>query len=377
MKFSRVADVFLAIADESSRTKMTELIAELLREATAEEAQLISYLCLGLLRAPYKGNQFNIAEKSMVKILADIYKQDHDVYKKLVKTIGGVGVAVLQGEWPYEEEGLTLQEVYGQLEELMAISGTGSQEEKAAFLSRLLAKVGSSAASVIVRIVVGTMRLGFSDMTLLDALSWSVTGDKSLKKTLESAYNMQADIGNIAYLLKSEGIEAIKKVEPKLGIPIRLAAAERAASPQAIIDKIGPCDSQPKLDGFRLQIHIDNTGSTPKIWFFSRNLLNMSAMFPDLQEALASVKATTLVVEGEAIVYDEETERFLLFQETVKRRRKHDIKEMAESLPLRLYLFDILYLNGEPVLEEGHEQRRALLMNLFGHYPNNVVHVIA
>ena len=377
MRFSQVADAFLAIAEESSRTKMTELLATLLGEATPEETQLISYLSLGLLRAPYKGNQFNIAEKSMIKILADIQKQDLDTYKKLVKTIGGVGVAVLAGDWPHEETGLTIEQVYRQLEELMAISGTGSQEEKAAFLAKLLSQVGSASASVIVRIVVGTMRLGFSDMTLLDALSWMVTGDKSLKKTLEAAYNMQADIGKIAYILKDEGIEAVKQVEPTLGIPIRLAAAERAASPQAIIDKIGPCDSQPKLDGFRLQIHIDKTGSTPKIWFFSRNLLNMSAMFPDLQLALEPVKATTLVVEGEAIVYDEETERFLPFQETVKRRRKHDIEAMAESLPLRLYLFDILYVNGEPVLEEGHEQRRALLLNLFGHFPNNIVHVIA
>ena len=113
------------------------------------------------------------------------------------------------------------------------------------------------------------------------------------------------------------------------------------------------------------------------MWFFSRNLLDMSPMFPDLKKALEPVKATTLIVEGEAIVYDEETERFLPFQETVKRKRKHGIEEVAESLPLRLYLFDILYLNGQPVLDLGHEQRRGLLMNLFGVYPNETVQVIA
>jgi DNA ligase 1 len=378
MKFSSVANAFLAIADESSRTKMTELIAELLRQATPEEAQLISYLSLGLLRAPYKGNQFNIAEKTMVKILADINKQDQASYNTFVKKVGGVGAAVLEGgPWPYEEQEPTLEQVYRKLEELMAILGTGSQEEKAAFLTKLLSQVGPASASVIVRIVVGTMRLGFSDMTLLDALSWMVTGDKSLKNTLESAYNLHADIGEIAYILKKNGIEAIKQVEPTLGIPIRLAAAERAESPRAIIDKIGHCVAQPKLDGFRLQIHIDKTGSQPKFWFFSRNLLNMSDMFPDLLKALEPVKATSLVIEGEAIVYDEETETFLPFQETVKRRRKHDIEEMAQSLPLRLFLFDILYLNGKPVLEEGHEQRRELLLNIFGRYPTDVVQVIA
>ncbi len=376
MKFSQVADSFLAIAHESSRNKMTELLADLLGSATAEDAQLITYLSLGLLRAPYKGNQFNIAEKSMMKILADLQKQDHASYKKYVQSVGDVGAAILEGDWPYQEQGLSVQQVYTHLEQLMALSGTGSQEEKAVFLAELLSQVGPESASVIVRIVVGTMRLGFSDMTLLDALSWMATGDKSLKKTLEAAYNMQADIGKIAYILKSQGIEAVKRVEPTLGIPIRLAAAERAASPQAILDKIGPCVSQPKLDGFRLQIHIDKTDSIPKMWFFSRNLLNMSDMFPDLQKALEPVPATTLVIEGEAIVYDELTERFLPFQETVKRRRKHDIASMAESLPLRLYVFDILYLNGKPVLSDDHEQRRALLENLFGKYPNDTVQVI-
>lgn len=112
------------------------------------------------------------------------------------------------------------------------------------------------------------------------------------------------------------------------------------------------------------------------MWFFSRNLLDMSPMFPDLTKALESVQATTLIVEGEAIVYDEETERFLPFQETVKRKRKHGIEEIAESLPLRLYLFDILYLNGQPVIDLGHEQRRALLINLFGKYSHETVQVI-
>jgi DNA ligase-1 len=376
MKFLSVSQAFLALEGESSRTAMTELLAALFKVATPHEAQLISYLTLGTLRAPYEGYQFNLAEKSMIKVIAQIKGVELADFTKLVKVHGDIGKALIESTWNYGDQGLSLEDVYTQLESIRALSGTGSHEEKAAALTRLITQMDAVSASFITRIVIGTMRLGLSDMTLLDGLSWMVTGDKSLKKILEQAYNMCADIGLIAYTLKKDGVDAVAALKPTLGIPIRLAAAERAESPRAIIERLGTCVAQPKLDGFRLQIHIKKTGSSVQMWFFSRNLLDMSPMFPDLTKALESIQATTLIVEGEAIVYDEETERFLPFQETVKRKRKHGIEEIAESLPLRLYLFDILYLNGQPLIELGHDQRRVLLINLFGNYPYETVQVI-
>ncbi len=103
---------------------------------------------------------------------------------------------------------------------------------------------------------------------------------------IEDAYNMCADIGCIAYVIKKDGIEGLKHVTITVGIPVRPAAAERLSSAQAIIDKLGTCAVQPKLDGFRVQVHIDNTHDQQHIHFFSRNLLEMSGMFPDLADAL-------------------------------------------------------------------------------------------
>ena len=371
MIFSRVSQMFERIAQEASRNVMTELLAELLSETSPQEAQQVSYLALGTLRAPYQPNQFNIAEKNMIKVLDQLFGKD---MKAIVKKAGDVGKVVRYEPWPYEDKGLTVSEVYERLSTLQAITGTGSQEEKAVYLTELLKEVDALSASYIIKIILGTMRLGFSDMTLIDALSWMVTGDKSLKKKIEHAYNMCADIGRIAYILKKEGISAVEKMKPTLGIPIRPAAAERAENPQAIIDKIGPCVAQPKLDGFRLQIHIDKKAG--KIWFFSRNLQDMSQMFPDLVEALQSVEVDSLIAEGEAIVYDEATQSFLPFQETVKRKRKHDIKEVAESLPLKLFLFDILYVNGESVMPKGHEERRDILLNYFDAGASEKINVI-
>ena len=376
MKFSSVAQAFLALGTEPSRNTMTKVLAELYLEASPREAQIISYLVLGTLRAPYKGNQFNFAEKSMLKALSRLFDEDLISFSKRVKEKGDIGLTLRESQWQHKDEGLTVQEVYNFLENIMALAGTGSQEEKATAVIKLLSQVDSVSASYIAKIITDTMRMGLSDMTILDALSWMVTGNKSLRKSIENGYNMCADIGLIAFTLKDKGIEAVQALEPILGIPLRLAAAERADSPKEIIERLGICVAQPKLDGFRLQIHIDKRGKDPQIWFYSRNLLDMSFMFPDLHKALQDVQAQSLIIEGEAIVYDEATESFLPFQETVKRKRKHDIEEVAQELPLQLHLFDLVYLNGEPVLEQGHEDRRALLLKLFNNYPSSIIQVI-
>jgi DNA ligase-1 len=161
-----------------------------------------------------------------------------------------------------------------------------------------------------------------------------------------------------------------------VGVPIRPAGAERLPSASDIVEKIGPCVAQPKLDGFRLQIHIDNTGNEPKIFFFSRHLVNMSYMFPDLKAAFEKCPFKSVIIEGEAIVYDPATDRFLPFQETAKRKRKHGIEEAVAEFPLRIYLFDLLYLDGVSYLHETHETRRAQLQDVVEQIQHSAVRLV-
>jgi DNA ligase-1 len=94
----------------------------------------------------------------------------------------------------------------------------------------------------------------------------------------------------------------------------------------------------------------------------------MSAMFPDLSEDVKHFDVTSLIVEGEALAYDEQTDSYLPFQETVKRRRKHGVEEMAAEMPLKLILFDILYLDGTSLLDEPHYKREKILSKLVKSY---------
>lgn len=377
MRFKELAQIFSEIEGTASRIGMTKLLAALFEKATPHETSIICYLSLGELYPPYKESQFNIAEKLMVPVLAKLLDLKEETIHKKEKMVGDLGTVVSEGSWKERDGALGIGEVYDELVAIQKIAGMGSQEEKGKALAHLLRAVDPLSAKYIVRIILGKLRLGFSDMTLVDALSWMERGDKSLRQELENAYNISVDIGLIARTLKEGGCNAIEKMKITVGIPIRPAAAERLPSAQAIFTKLGHCIAQPKLDGFRLQIHLDTTGKKSIIHFFSRNLKDMSAMFPDLVQELQKLDAKTLICEGEAIVYDPNTDQFLPFQETVKRKRKHGIEEVATELPLRLYMFDILYLNGHALLDKTHDERYAILQKVIPKRDNSSVQLIA
>jgi len=375
MKFKDVARDFEIIEQEPSRINMTKLLAQLMAQATAQEAEIICNLSLGQLHPPYIGTQFNIAEKSMIGIVAHMLDSTESAVKQHMKKVGDLGELVAGGSWKARDS-LTVMQVYEQLCAIEEIEGTGSQEAKATAVQDLLSSLDTVSAKYIVRIILGKLRLGFSEMTIIDALSWMSSGDKSLRTTIEHAFNICVDIGRIAATLKENGIKALQKQTIAIGIPIRPAAAERLKTAAAIIEKIGTCIAQPKLDGFRLQIHVDKTKKTPQVHFFSRNLLDMSAMFPDILPTFAALDVDTLICEGEAIGFDPNTGAFLPFQETVKRKRKHDIAQAAQDLPLQVFVFDLLYYNGQSFLDTPHDERYAQLGKLLKNADHTVINLI-
>lgn len=360
MKFSRIAQLFEKIQATSSRLDKTQLLAQVLRVMTPEQAQMMTYLSLGDLYSSYENLQFNIADKGLIEIIASLIGQNAAHVEQEYKIAGDLG-NVIQSGWKGHDQGLSINQVYDHLVTTAKITGNGSTELKLKNLVSLLEQLDDVSAKYVIRIITKSLRLGFSDMTLIDAFSWMEVGNKSLQDPIEYAYNVCADLGLVIFTLKTDGIAGVRKMTPLVGIPIRPAAAERLATPQEVIDKLGTCVAQPKLDGFRLQIHLDKRGLEPIVKFYSRNLIDMSAMFPDIVQDIIKLPVQTLICEGEAIGYQLETQTYLQFQETVKRKRKHNISQAAQDIPLHVYLFDLLYLNGQSMLESTHEQRRIAL----------------
>ena len=117
-------------------------------------------------------------------------------------------------------------------------------------------------------------------------------------------------------------------------------------------------DAQFKYDGFRVQLHKNGD----EVRMFSRNLEEMTHMFPELSAAVKKqIKAKTIILDSEALAYNPESEEFLPFQETTKRRRKYGIEEMAKSLPLKAFVFDILYKDGKGLLDLPLSKRMEIL----------------
>src|SRR5260221_1831277 len=249
--------------------------------------------------------------------------------------------------------------MFNVLIEIAKTSGEGTVEKKIKLLSDLLKKINAQSAKFVVRIPLGNLRLGIGDPTVLDALAKAKLGDKSQRHYLEGAYNRTSDLGLIAKTLWSAkspvaAVKSIEKLDVTVGKPIRSELCERLPNPQKVIEKMTTVDAQYKYDGFRVQIHKNND----TISMFSRNLENMTHMFPELIEgAKKQIKAHSAILDSEALAYNPESEEFLPFQETTKRRRKNNIEETALKLPLKAFVFDILYKNGKSLIDEPLEKR--------------------
>ncbi|MEK9206976.1 MAG: ATP-dependent DNA ligase, partial [Patescibacteria group bacterium] len=253
---------------------------------------------------------------------------------------------------------LAVSDVFEVLTQIAKTSGEGTVERRQSLLSELLKKLDSISAKHLVRVPLGNTRLGIGDPTILDALATAKLGDKSNRKLLEGAYNRTSDLGLIAKTLWEKGLPAVEKLEVRVGSPIRSELCERLPNPEKVIEKMKVVDVQYKYDGFRVQIHKEGQ----EVRMFSRNLEEMTHMFPELIKAtLEQVKADTVILDTEALAYNPESEEFLPFQETTKRRRKHGIEEAALKLPLKAFVFDILYKNGKQLLDEPLTKRMEIL----------------
>src|SRR3989344_4249149 len=357
MKFSEFATYLEKLEKTSSRNEITQILADLFKKTSQKEIDKVVYLVSGQLAPSYIGIDFNIAEKLMLRIIAKAFGQKLETVADQFKKMGDLGI-VAEGYAYGKDGGASVLDVYQTLFEMAGQEGGGSQERKITQTAELLSSLDSLSVRFITRIPTGNLRLGFSDMTILDALSYMETGDKSLRSRIEAAFNVTVDIGKIAKAVKQKGTFVLKDVLPEPGTPIRPSLAERLPSAEKILEKVGSkVIVEPKYDGFRAQVHIKKG----EVIIFSRNLENTTNMFPDIVSAVKKIKVDSAIFDGEAIAYDVKSGKFLPFQETSQRKRKYGIADAVKNLPLKLFIFDILYKDGKNLLSLPFSERRKIL----------------
>ncbi len=374
MTFKKLSEYFQKLENTPSRLKMTEILADLFKEAGADEVKVITYLSLGRLLPAYEGLEFQMADKMVIRAVAKAFGLNAPEVEKEYKEVGDLGVVaeklksqkskvksqklLLDARHEKDRGELGVLRVYERLMEIAKESGAGSVERKIDKLAVLLEDLDSLSVRFVVRIPLGKLRLGFSDMTILDSLSWMEKGDKSLRERLEGAFEVLADIGEISQRVKESGIRGITGVKPKVGTPILPALAQRLGTVEEMLEKMGTVALEPKYDGTRLLLHKGRFG----VRIFTRNLENVTAMFPDVAEALVSeVFAKEVILDSEGIGVDPKTGKYLPFQETIQRKRKHGVAEKAKEVPFKCFVFDVLFLNGESLIEKPFSERRKTL----------------
>ncbi len=366
MLFSELATYFSRLEKETSRNSLVEILAELFEHALPEEIASCTYLLQGRLAPFFQPIEIGMGVNYVADAIALAYQTDRAEVLRRFDRLGDMGeVAKEMGEEsgraapPEASPGIV--EVFETLKRIAGMAGPGSIEQKVGAFTKLLSSLDPLSANYLCRIPLGRLRLGVGDPTILDAFSFAQVGDKSLRKRLERAYNETSDLGLIGDTLWQHGIEGVDCLSIRVGNPIRPALAERLPSAEDILKKLGRCAVEMKYDGFRCQVHKD--GEDVRI--FSRNLEDMTGMFPEIAQAtVRQIAADTAIFEGEALAYNPASDEFLPFQQTTRRRRKHKIDEAAQELPLRLFAFDLLYMNGENVTSVPYEERHDRLARL-------------
>lgn len=369
MQFSDLSLYFKRLEETPSRIEMTKILAELFKHAHEDEIGDICYLLQGRVAPLYEATEFGMADKLVIRAIAKACAIDDQKVQQKFKQYGDLGTAAeairQEGGRRRTEDGKSVRDVFAILKTIAQSGGEGSQEKKIQILSDLLISLDPLSVRYVVRIPLDKLRLGFSDMTILDAFSWMLEGDKSLHGALEDAYNVRPDMAYIGKQLKLHGMKGLSHVSAIVGAPILASLCARLPDAVEMIKKMGEVDVEPKYDGVRTQIHYrrsENRGQRMDwVQSFSRNLENTTQMYPELDHIAKQIHGDDVILDSEAIGYDIKTGKLIPFQETMTRKRKHEIANVSSAIPLRFFVFDILYKNGKDLMGEPLSKRRAIL----------------
>lgn len=367
--FSEVADYFEKLEGTQSRLEMIDVLENLFRDTPKKSIDKICYLVLGEIDAAYKHKKLGLGEKLVERGVARAFSMSQEEVEKLFREKGDLGEAAevasqkssggLEAFTKGSSEKITLEEVYSGLMDISTAEGKGSQDRKLKTLAGLLSKSSKKGTRYITRIALSKLRLGVGDMTILDALTEAYTGSKNNRPEIEHVYNISSDIGLVAKKVAENGLRGLDEIGVEIGRPIRMMLAQRLKKLSEIKEKMGGGEfaAEEKYDGERMQVHL----ADGEVEIFSRRLEDITNQYPDITEYVQdNVNANQAIIEGEAVAVGENGE-LKSFQKLMRRKRKYNIEEFVEKIPVKLFLFDLLYFDGESYLKKSYTERREKL----------------
>lgn len=364
MDFAILADAFNKMESTRKRLELTQYLVELFEKTPQEVIGRIVYLLQGKLRPDFEGIELGVAEKLAMRAISKSsgipIKKIEDEYRK-GGDLGHAASVILEQktQTTFLVEDITVERVYETLFKIANLEGARSQDMKMKYISSLLNDANPLEASFILKILLGTLRLGVAENTVMDALAIAFSGNKGNREILEHAYNVSSDLGKVAETISEKGLEGVEKFQVILFNPVRPMLADRVKSQEESVERLGKnFAAEYKLDGERVQLHVEGE----KVVLYSRSLENISSYYPDIIEKIPkSIQADNAILEAEAVAINENTGEFLPFQELMHRRRKYKIEKAVTQYPITVNFFDILFCNDKSCLELSYKERREKL----------------
>jgi len=364
MEFSIISEMFEMMEKTTKRIELTNILVELLKKTPKKIIPNVVYLLQGIIRPNFEGVELGIAEKLAIRAISKsaglpIKKIEDDYREGGDLGLTASNILKIKTQTTFTAEKITVERVYETLFKIAKLEGKGSQDLKMKYISSLLNDATPLEAKFVLKILLGTLRLGIAENTVMDALAIAFTGKKENRVQIENAYNVSSDLGKVSLIVATDGIDEIKKFKISLFSPIRPMLADRVQSEKDVIKKM-PAQfvAEYKLDGERVQIH----KQSDKIILFSRRLENITQYYPDIVERIGkTLNVNEGVFEAEIVPINENTGEFLPFQELMHRRRKYKLDKAVSQYPITVNFFDVLYYDKKDCLNLECSERRKIL----------------
>jgi len=389
MKYAQLCDLYETLEQTPKRLRKTRLISTFLKKTPPEELKRVILLLQGRIFPQWDPRTLGVSEKLVIKAISVASGTPEQKINDEWRTRGDLGDVAEQlmtkkTQATLFSKELTVKDVFTNLQKAAAAEGTGSISTKIKLLAHLLSNAKGKEARYLVRTILEDLRIGVAEGTLRDAIAWAyllreedINYDETTHTinppdrehynnviaTLQAAIDKTNDFTIVA-LTAQQGINALKQITITPGKPLKVMLAQKVTTITEGFNKVGkPCALEYKYDGFRLQIHKTTTGT---ITLFTRRLENVTNQFPDVVTAVKKhVKGKTFILDAEAVGYDPSTGKYKPFQEISQRiKRKYEINRLTKELPVELNVFDILYYEGQELLQEPFTKRRTLLENI-------------
>ena len=324
MLLTRLAHVSQEVAAASARSRKIALLAELFRDADADDVPIV---------IPYLAG-------------------------RLPQGRLGIGWKVLSHRvTPAAEPSLTVREVDARFTDLGGVSGTGSQAERARLVGELMAAATEDEQRFLFGLLPGEVRQGARDAVAVEGLA-EATGAPA--GDVRRAVMLAGSLQTVAQALLAGGPEALGAFRLTVGRPVLPMLAHTAASVAEAVGKLGPCAVEEKLDGIRVQVHRD--GDTVRV--HTRTLDDITDRLPELTAAALELKGERFILDGEVIALDADG-RPRSFQEIAGRvGSRVDVATAAAAVPVSPVFFDVLNVDGQDLLDLPFDARHAELARL-------------